>query len=189
MRSMFRRRERLILAVIGTTIVWTAGSAGPASAQTKTRINPKDGLTYVWIPPTTFRMGCDLESGGCLGQEVPRHSVTLTKGYWMGQTLVTHAAYKKVIGVNGASPGMTNYPWIRSTGTPQTPFAPEWGCDYPLRRSMSGPHAGVSPQIDMVRWIKSPGTAGTAAARRTRLLRNCQTRTGYTTCWEMSGSG
>ena len=110
MRSMFRRRERLILAVIGTTIVWPAGSAGPASAQTKTRINPKDGLTYVWIPPTTFRMGCDLESGGCLGQEVPRHSVTLTKGYWMGQTLVTHAAYKKVIGVNGASPGDDQLP-------------------------------------------------------------------------------
>ncbi len=31
-----------------------------AQAQTKirTKVNPKDGLTYVWISPGTFQMGC-----------------------------------------------------------------------------------------------------------------------------------
>jgi formylglycine-generating enzyme required for sulfatase activity len=96
--SIFRPRERLILAVTGAIIIWPAT---PASAQSKTKINPTDGLTYVWIPPGTFRMGClgavSPGSEECLGNELPRHSVTLTKGFWLGQTLVTHAAYKKVM--------------------------------------------------------------------------------------------
>lgn len=29
-----------------------------AASSIKTKVNPKDGLTYVWIPPGTFEMGC-----------------------------------------------------------------------------------------------------------------------------------
>ena len=74
------------------------------SAVDTNKISPTDGLTYVWIPPGTFRMGClgPVSEGSeeCLGNELPRHSITLTKGFWIGQTLVTQAAYRRVMGTD-----------------------------------------------------------------------------------------
>ena len=32
----------------------------------QTRVNPKDGLTYVWIPPGPFMMGCSPDDSGRL---------------------------------------------------------------------------------------------------------------------------
>lgn len=58
------------------------------------KVNQKDGLTYVWIPPGTFTMGCSPEDLECEGGEKPAHEVTLTKGFWMGQTPVTKGAWK-----------------------------------------------------------------------------------------------
>jgi formylglycine-generating enzyme required for sulfatase activity len=63
----------------------------------KTKMNPKDGLTYVWIPPGTFTMGCSGDSE-CKDNEKPAHQVTLTKGFYLGQTEVTKEAYKRVTG-------------------------------------------------------------------------------------------
>ena len=68
-----------------------------------TKINPKDGLTYVWIPPGTFRMGCSTEDIECDDSEKPAHDVTISKGFWMGQTTVTQAGYKRVIGTKPSS--------------------------------------------------------------------------------------
>jgi formylglycine-generating enzyme required for sulfatase activity len=59
------------------------------------RENPKDGLKYVWIPPGTFMMGCSPGDTECTNYEKPSHRVTLTKGFWMGQTEVTVGAYKR----------------------------------------------------------------------------------------------
>ena len=59
------------------------------------KVNPKDGLTYVWIPPGKFTMGCSPNDTMCAPDEKPAHPVTLTKGFWMGQTPVTNAAWAK----------------------------------------------------------------------------------------------
>ena len=58
------------------------------------RENPKDGLKYIWIPPGTFMMGCSPGDNQCSTWEKPSHRVTITKGFWLGQTLVTVGAYK-----------------------------------------------------------------------------------------------
>ena len=52
----------------------------PHSQPFQTKVNPKDGLTYVYIPP----------GGG-------------TKGFWMAQTHVTQQAYQRVAGKNPSS--------------------------------------------------------------------------------------
>jgi len=65
-----------------------------------TRVNIKDGLTYVWIPPGSFTMGCSPGDSGCNSSEKPAHEVTLTKGFWIGQTEVTQAAYQRLMGGN-----------------------------------------------------------------------------------------
>jgi formylglycine-generating enzyme required for sulfatase activity len=63
-----------------------------------TRMNPKDGLTYVWIEAGTFTMGCSPGDKECLENEKPAHRVTITKGFWIGQTEVTEEAYWRAIG-------------------------------------------------------------------------------------------
>jgi len=65
------------------------------TSQPKTWTNPADGLTYAWIPPGTFMMGCSAQDSECKDDEKPAHQVAIEKGFWMGQTEVTIAAFKK----------------------------------------------------------------------------------------------
>jgi formylglycine-generating enzyme required for sulfatase activity len=58
-------------------------------------VNPKDGLKYVWISPGTFQMGCSPGDNECNKAEKPSHQVSITKGFWLGQTDVTAGAYKR----------------------------------------------------------------------------------------------
>jgi len=76
-------------------------AAIPAPAAGTVRVNPKDGLKYVWIPPGVFMMGCSPGDTECAEDEMPPHQVTITKGFWMGQTEVTVGAYKRFAGSTG----------------------------------------------------------------------------------------
>jgi serine/threonine-protein kinase len=69
----------------------------PPDSKREAKVNPKDGLKYVWIPPGTFLMGCSPRDGDCRDDEKPQHQVTITKGLWMGQTEVTVGAYKRFV--------------------------------------------------------------------------------------------
>lgn len=67
----------------------------------KTKVNAKDGLTYVWIPPGDFMMGCSPRDSECNDNEKPARPVQIDKGFWLAQTEVTQAAWRKVMsGVN-----------------------------------------------------------------------------------------
>ncbi len=65
------------------------------------RENPKEGLKYVWVPPGTFMMGCSPGDSECQDVEKPAHQVTITKGFWLGQTEVTVGAYKGFAAATG----------------------------------------------------------------------------------------
>jgi formylglycine-generating enzyme required for sulfatase activity len=81
----------------GPQLVQAAPSSPPPTRVAgATKVNPKDGLTYVWIPPGKFTMGCSPGDMLCAPDEKPAHPVTLTKGFWMGQTPVTNEAWKKL---------------------------------------------------------------------------------------------
>lgn len=65
------------------------------------KLNPKDGLEYVWIPPGEFLMGAtpgDLEA---FDDEKPQHQVWISKGFWLGKTPVTVSAYKRFVKETG----------------------------------------------------------------------------------------
>lgn len=64
------------------------------------RINPKDGLEYVWIPPGTFKMGC-VPGDSCNKFETPQHWMKLTKGFWLCRTEATLGAYAKYLAETG----------------------------------------------------------------------------------------
>lgn len=84
---------------VPTGVVTTNSPRGPSEnvtgTQTKAWVNPADGLTYAWIPPGDFTMGCSEADGECAADERPAHAVSIDKGFWLGQTEVTRAAYAK----------------------------------------------------------------------------------------------
>jgi formylglycine-generating enzyme required for sulfatase activity len=80
---------------------WARQQAEPAAGEV--RENPKDGLKYVWIPPGTFMMGCSPGDSECESNENPSHQVTITRGFWIGQTPVTVGAYKRFANATGRS--------------------------------------------------------------------------------------
>jgi len=81
------------------------------------RTNSVDGLRYVWIPAGTFTMGCSPGDTECDKKgETPAKSVTLTRGFSLGESEVTQAAYQQVMGNNpshfkGAERPVENVSW------------------------------------------------------------------------------
>lgn len=53
-----------------------------------------------WIPPGVFWMGSPEDEVGRFKNEGPRRRVTLTQGYWLGETSVTQALWQLVMGNN-----------------------------------------------------------------------------------------
>jgi len=92
----------------------------PSGAQT----NLKDGLIYVWIAPGEFRMGALPGDSDAGPEEQPRHRVRITKGFWLGETPVTVAAYKRFV---------KERPAIKMPDAPS--FNPDWtNDDHPMVR-------------------------------------------------------
>jgi formylglycine-generating enzyme required for sulfatase activity len=56
-----------------------------------------DGNSYVWIPAGKFQMGCAPSDKDCAANEKPRHEVSITHGFWLGQTEVNVLAYSKFV--------------------------------------------------------------------------------------------
>jgi formylglycine-generating enzyme required for sulfatase activity len=74
------------------------GAAGPEAARPapdaiRTAVNPRDGATYVWIPPGEFVMGCSAGDADCDEDEQPVHRVAIGRGFWLARTEVTAAQY------------------------------------------------------------------------------------------------
>jgi formylglycine-generating enzyme required for sulfatase activity/class 3 adenylate cyclase len=59
------------------------------------KVNSRDGLKYVFIPPGKFTMGCSPGDTDCNEDEKPSHEVAITNGFWLGQTAVTAGAWKR----------------------------------------------------------------------------------------------
>ncbi len=140
----------------------------PAAGETK--VNSKDGLTYVWIPPGTFQMGCSPGDSECSGNEKPAHKVTITKGFWMGQTEVTQAAYPRVMGMNpshfrGERLPVDTVTWqdastyCTAVGM-RLPTEEEW--EYAARAGTTAPRYG---DLDAVAWYSDNGGLQTHEVR------------------------
>lgn len=70
----------------------------PLISTPKVRVNPKDGLTYIWIPAGRFLMGCLSGERFCVEKGYAPREIEITKGFWIGKTEVTQEAYRTVMG-------------------------------------------------------------------------------------------
>jgi formylglycine-generating enzyme required for sulfatase activity len=91
---MTLRKSSLIAVYVSSFM--SLSLAQPSSSKTASE-NPTDHLKYVWILPGSFQMGCSPGDGDCSNDEKPAHHVTIRKGFWLCQTPVTVAAYKRFV--------------------------------------------------------------------------------------------
>ncbi|MCC5877045.1 MAG: SUMF1/EgtB/PvdO family nonheme iron enzyme, partial [Candidatus Sumerlaeia bacterium] len=94
--------------------------AGPAVSRPGTRDGERATITvngvefaFRWIPPGNFTMGSPSNESGRFNDEGPQTRVTFSRGFWMGETPVTQAQWKAVMGSdpeNLTFPGNPNNP-------------------------------------------------------------------------------
>lgn len=79
-----------------------AAPDGPHMETGAAKVNPTDGLKYRWMPPGEFRMGCSPGDSECKDDEKPAHAVTISRGFWLGESEVTVEAYRRFGMATGA---------------------------------------------------------------------------------------
>jgi formylglycine-generating enzyme required for sulfatase activity len=130
-------------------------SPGAKAGQTAT--NPADGLTYVWIPPGTFMMGCSPSDTECAADEKPARQVSITRGFWIGQTPVTQEAYQALTGKSSGYFKGAKFPadsinwdeaqtYCQATGM-RLPTEAEW--EYAARAGSTASRYG---DLDQIAW-------------------------------------
>ena len=167
---MKARNYILLLATLSAAAVAGAsGDSPPAAGETRktgeTRVVTLPGgakMEMIWCAPGSFRMGSPDDEHGRVSDE-PLHSVTLTKGFWLGKYEVTQSQWESVMRSNhsrfknGDSP-VENVSWYDCQafvkrvnpafgGMARLPTEAEW--EYACRAGSDAPFSGSGVVSEM----------------------------------------
>lgn len=94
----------LLSATAIVTSQVSASVAAPSAVKART-VDLGEGtkLDLAWIPPGTFLMGSPGKEPGNTYREAPQHSVTISRGFWMGKYEVTQEQWRQVMGMDSPS--------------------------------------------------------------------------------------
>ena len=92
-KGAFVERARMKLAIQQPKASFVPGD---------TKVNPKDGQEYAWIPAGSFMLDC-MGDSRCRPQEMPTVHITFEKGFRIGVTEVTVGAWKRYRKAAGAA--------------------------------------------------------------------------------------
>jgi formylglycine-generating enzyme required for sulfatase activity len=91
----------LVLAVGCASHDTTHSTSSPRHGRPwKLYLSDQTALDMAWIPPGTFLMGSPASEPLRKADEGPQTRVTLTKGFWLSQTMVTIGQWKRVMGLD-----------------------------------------------------------------------------------------
>jgi formylglycine-generating enzyme required for sulfatase activity len=80
--------------------------AGKSNPPSKLTLDLGDGVNmeFVYIKPGKFTMGGDIaQESKWVGANIPKHEVTISKGFYLGKYEVTREQYEKITGSNPSS--------------------------------------------------------------------------------------
>jgi formylglycine-generating enzyme required for sulfatase activity len=91
---------------VGAILAWGVSALAVAKPKPTPTYSAPPAISeqYVRIPAGRFEMGCVDGDLDCKADEKPRHTVTLSRDFWMMRTEVTVAAYRRFQAVHGKLP-------------------------------------------------------------------------------------
>ncbi len=166
---MFQQVSTVALAIFLAIGVFTPATAQkPQETGGKNQLTNSLGATLIYCPSGTFTMGSPADEKGRLDDE-SQVSVTISKGFYLGQHGVTQAEYKSVMGAS---------PWADSEYVKEGDDYPaihvNWNNAVEFCRKLTAREAGRLPQ-------------GYVYALPTEAQREYACRAGTTTAYSFGG--
>jgi TonB family protein len=127
-------------------------------------VNKRDGQRYVWVPPGAFTMGCSAGDTQCNDNEKASHPEQIAEGFWLGETEVTQAAYRRVTGRDPSHNKGDQLPVESVTWNDANQYCGMIGGHLPTEAEWeyaARGHAGITParygDVDAVAWHSGNG--------------------------------